>query len=114
VSQAARKAGGESGTPKFIRRIVVDVIHPGGEPGTVVMYSDKLAPIRAEHHGDIRFDLVLRQFFRGLGCEVRAVDARNLGGPEDKLDSWESVYRALEGDAGRLLAANDPRIDIEL
>jgi len=56
----------------------------------------------------------VRDFIARIGCRAVSVDGRTIGGLNEKFDSWESVCRALEGDAGRLLAANDPRVDVEV
>jgi hypothetical protein len=51
----------------------------------------------------------LRQ--RGLGLRPLAIEAREIG-LDERLEPWEALYRQLEADAARLIAANDPRVDV--
>ncbi len=88
----------------FIRRIVVEAVDPSGTTVNIVLFTDKVAPVRRETNGEIRCELRFRQFVLDLGFDVTKFDARDIGGPEDLLDESENVYRLLKGDSERLLA----------
>jgi hypothetical protein len=113
VSPASETAR-EPGPPKFIRRIVMEVRLPDGSPGTFVGYATHQPPILSTSSGPVDYRLVHERYLRDLGFEPVSVEAREIGGLDGKLESWEALYRQLEADAQRLLAANDPRVDVEV
>jgi hypothetical protein len=57
--------------------------------------------------------LVTEQHLKGLGLRPLAIEAREIG-LDDRLDPWEALCRQLEADAARLIAANDPRLDVDV
>jgi hypothetical protein len=76
--------------------------------------AGRFSPILSTSSGPVDYRLVHERYLRDLGFEPVSVEAREIGGLDGKLPSWETLYRQLEADAQRLLAANDPRLDVEV
>jgi hypothetical protein len=81
---------------RFRRRVVLQCRLPDGTPNTIVIFAEHPAPACADLKNErIRVQLTYRQFCSAVDLEVLSVDARDIGGPEDRLDAWEERYRSL-------------------
>jgi hypothetical protein len=105
----------ERGIGPMVRRIICDVVSfEEGVRGKVVLYSTLAAPIRKEVHGEIRFELMVRQFLRNLGYEALRVNSRDVGGELDSLDHWEGNYKTLDADANRAATPVTTKVDLDV
>jgi hypothetical protein len=90
-----------------------EVALPNGERGTAVMYTTHQPPALATADGAIQYRLVTEQYLKGLGLRPLAIEAREIG-LDERRDPWEALCRQLGADAARLVAANDPRLDMDV
>ena len=54
-------------SPNFIRRIRCEVENQQGEKGTVLMFSTMASQVRHQTNGEVRCELIIRQFIEDLG-----------------------------------------------
>ena len=80
-------------SPNFIRRIRCEVENQQGEKGTVLMFSTLACAVRHQTNGEVRCELIIRQFIEDLGLCVTGFEARTIGGEEDKLNGWEETHQ---------------------
>jgi hypothetical protein len=77
----------------FIRRIRCEVENQQGEKGTVLMFSTLAGAVRRQTNGEVRCELIVRQFIEAFGFVVTGFEARSIGGEEDKLNGWEETHQ---------------------